>query len=69
LAEITGFVSYSTFRETHKELGFRSKGWKVSEHDIGFQLREEHRTYNAEDDGKNEDTGSANASEWDVYFE
>ena len=74
LVKLTGFVSYRTFRETHKELvnesvinraygrqpgwsksvavgsrsfvetihskiGFRGKGWKVSEHDIGFQLR------------------------------
>ncbi|MBM9521277.1 hypothetical protein JWG39_15765, partial [Desulforhopalus vacuolatus] len=73
LAKLTGFASYSTFRETHKELvsesvtnrtcgrqpgwsesvavgsrsfvetihsklGFRGKGRKVLEHDIGFQL-------------------------------
>jgi putative transposase len=103
LAKLTGFASYRTFRETHKELvnesvtnrargrqpggsesvavgsrsfvetihsklGFRGKGRKVSEHDIGFQLREEHRAYNAEDDGKNEDIGTINTSEWDVNF-
>ncbi|MBM9521253.1 hypothetical protein JWG39_15645 [Desulforhopalus vacuolatus] len=100
LAKLTGFASYSTFRETHKEsvtnrtcgrqpgwsesvavgsrsfvetihskLGFRGKGRKVLEHDIGFQLREKHRTYNVEYDGRNEDIGSINTSEWDVYFE
>ncbi|MBM9519763.1 hypothetical protein JWG39_08000 [Desulforhopalus vacuolatus] len=104
LAKLTGFASYSTFRETHKELvnesvtnrtcgrqpgwsesvavgsrsfletihsklGFRGKGRKVLEHDIGFQLREKHRTYNVEYDGRNEDIGSINASEWDVNFE
>lgn len=104
LAKLTGFASYSTFRETHKELvnesvtnrtcgrqpgwsesvavgsrsfvetihsklGFRGKGRKVLEHDIGFQLREKHRTYNVEYDGRNEDIGSINTSEWDVNFE
>jgi len=104
LVKLTGFASYSPFRETHKELvnesvtnrtcgrqpswsesvavgsrsfvetihsklGFRGKGRKVLEHDIGFQLREKHRTYNVEYDGKNEDIGSVNASEWDVNFD
>ncbi|MBM9520196.1 hypothetical protein JWG39_10260 [Desulforhopalus vacuolatus] len=101
LAKLTGFASYSTFRETHKELvsesvtnrtcgrqpgwsesvavgnrifvetihsklGFRGKGRKVLEHDIGFQLREKHIIYNVEYDGRNEDIGSINTSEWDV---
>ena len=93
--ELTGFASYSTFRETHKKLvnesfanraccrqpgwsesvavgsrsfgekihsklGFRGKGRKILENDIGFQLREEHKAYHAEYDHKNEDIGSIN---------
>jgi hypothetical protein len=41
----------------HSKLGFRGKGRKIIEHDIGFQLREEHGIYSAEYEGKKEDIG------------
>jgi putative transposase len=51
-------VGSQSFVETiHSKLGFRGKGRKIIEHDIGFQLREEHGIYSAEYEGEKEDIG------------